>query len=428
MEINTKEILFRTDDAIKEPLPLVRCQNLIDKYFSNKNNEGIFSYRFVEVFINVLADQLVRLSSKSEANIDDENARLGTIVQWNDSSHLIVVFNSQTPDTISALYLKRSEIKTMAISDYNKMAANALLEKLQFLARRSTEKSKCEYTGHSLWRSGMWQANMVEVKFETLNLHAGVKEETIMDFINNAFEKAVNSEILLFFDEINTSQSEAGLKSKVKKYEEKYIQIMVDKELKNLASPVFANLLLASQRFVREVEEPYSVSLRDVKRAITLVKYFYNSLALSLCNHSRLYDQKLRKKYRIEMEKILNLKKDAFSKIIRDEQEDYINRMQCPPTLAKNEALLENVLVMIACILTKIPLFLIGAPGSSKSLAIRLISSNLLGLAETSPYNPLKVLHSLLESSPFRRPTVSVIGISNWRLDISKSSRALLVQ
>ncbi|CAI2200909.1 6078_t:CDS:1, partial [Funneliformis geosporum] len=24
------------------------------------------------------------------------------------------------------------------------------------------------------------------------------------------------------------------------------------------------------------------------------------------------------------------------------------------------------------------------------------------GLAETSPYNPLKVLHSLLESSPFR--------------------------
>ncbi|CAI2200651.1 13522_t:CDS:2, partial [Funneliformis geosporum] len=148
---------------------------------------------------------------------------------------------------------------------------------------------------------------------------------------------------------------------------------------------------------------------------------------------------------------------------------------------------------MIACILTKIPLFLIGAPGSSKSLAIRLISSNLrgsdsndkyfkmlpqiyliphqgttsstsdglikvfekantyqetssklfpiiIGLAETSPYNPLKVLHSLLESSPFRLkdsfleeiyptgPTVSVIGISNWRLDISKSSRALLVQ
>jgi hypothetical protein len=53
----------------------------------------------------------------------------------------------------------------------------------------------------------------------------------------------------------------------------------------------------------------------------------------------------------------------------------------------------------------------------------------IVGLAETSPYNPLKVLHSLLEPSyPATGPTVSVIGISNWRLDNSKSSRALLVQ
>ena len=53
----------------------------------------------------------------------------------------------------------------------------------------------------------------------------------------------------------------------------------------------------------------------------------------------------------------------------------------------------------------------------------------LVDLAETSPFNPLKVLHFLLEPSyPATGPTVSVIGISNWRLDNSKSSRALLVQ
>jgi hypothetical protein len=58
-----------------------------------------------------------------------------------------------------------------------------------------------------------------------------------------------------------------------------------------------------------------------------------------------------------------------------------------------------------------------------------IINLLLVGLAETSPFNPLKVLHSLLEPSyPTTRPTVSVIGISNWRLDNSKSSRALLVQ
>ncbi|PKY63345.1 hypothetical protein RhiirA4_532552 [Rhizophagus irregularis] len=77
---------------------------------------------------------------------------------------------------------------------------------------------------------------------------------------------------------------------------------------------------------------------------------------------------------------------NMFAKIIREEQEDYINRMQCPPNTAYNEALLENVLVMIVCILTKIPLFLIGAPGSSKSLAVRLISSNLRGPDSSDKY------------------------------------------
>ncbi|CAG8688928.1 7269_t:CDS:2, partial [Acaulospora morrowiae] len=180
---------------------------------------------------------------------------------------------------------------------------------------------------------------------------------------------------------------------------------------------------------------------------------------------------------------------DYYKNIIRDEQEDFMARMSKPPQVAENEALLENVLVMIVCILTKIPVFVIGAPGASKSLAIRLVSQNLrggdsddsyfrtlpqvyvipyqgsssstsdgvvkvfkkaeeyqktnskdfplitvvlldeVGLAETSPHNPLKVLHSLLEPSyPQEFPNVSVIGISNWRLDNSKSSRALLIQ
>ncbi|RGB32753.1 hypothetical protein C1646_706036, partial [Rhizophagus diaphanus] len=303
--------------------------------------------------------------------------------------------------------------------------------------------------------------------------------------------------------------------------EYRYIQIMIEKELKTLAHPVFAELLYTSQKFIRKVEEPYSVSLRDVIRALTLVKFFYNSLenrpayeeehkypppgnptittrsyvlALSLCYHSRLYDQNLRKQYRREMDQILQnhnsyIGDDVFVKIMREEQEDYINRMQCPPDVANNEALLENVLATIVCILTRIPLFLIGAPSSSKSLAIRLINLNLRGsdsndeyfrtlpqiylipyqctssstsdgimkifdkankyqktaskqfpiasvvlldnvdLAEASSFNPLKVLHSLLEPSyPATGPTVSVIGISNRRLDNSKSSRALIVR
>lgn len=43
-----------------------------------------------------------------------------------------------------------------------------------------------------------------------------------------------------------------------------------------------------------------------------------------------------------------------------------------------------------------------------------------IGLAEISPHNPLKVLHSLLEF-----PKVAVVGISNWALDASKMNRAI---
>ncbi|RGB33408.1 hypothetical protein C1646_816080 [Rhizophagus diaphanus] len=657
-DIDSKEIFFRTDKVIKEPLPVERCQILIEKYFFNKGNKDTSSFRFVEIFINVLADQLVRFSSSqfftvdnlklmveetsirnfilrtlidvskdfatisirtkeaqlestSAIDADDENARLGKIVQWDDLNYLVVFFNSQIPDTISTLYRNRNKVhenveillKSQVIKDrtkwvldnYNSMSPEDLFLKLEYLARRSTEKLDLpEYalSGDNLIKMALillraranipaivcgeagcgktslisYLALMVEVQFQALNLHAGIDEKAIMMFMNDSLEKAEKGEIWLFFDEINTcnyiglfadlishrifngklihpnirlfaacnpyrlrakAQSEAGLTNKVKKLEEqsklvyqvkrlpdqildyvwnygilkpedeyRYIQIMVKKELKTLAHPVFAELLFASQEFIHKIEErnserTYSTYPPPGNPTIRTRSYV---LALSLCYHSWLYEQDLRKQYRQEMGQILHnhnvyVGELMFAKIIREEQEDYINRMQCPPNTAYNEALLENVLIMVVCILTKIPLFLIGVSGSSKSLAVRLVSSNLcgsdssdryfrklaqvyliphqgsssstsegiikvfekankfqettskqfpvasvvlldeVGLAETSPSNPLKILHSLLEPSyPATGPTVSVIGIFNWRLDISKSSRALLVQ
>jgi len=54
----------------------------------------------------------------------------------------------------------------------------------------------------------------------------------------------------------------------------------------------------------------------------------------------------------------------------------------------------------------------------SKMLALVILEE--IGLAEISPYNPLKVLHELLEP-----PKVATIGISNWALDASKRNRAI---
>jgi hypothetical protein len=49
-----------------------------------------------------------------------------------------------------------------------------------------------------------------------------------------------------------------------------------------------------------------------------------------------------------------------------------------------------------------------------------------VGLAEISKYNPLKVLHGLIEP-PYPKETldIAVVGISNWALDSAKMNRAI---
>ena len=173
-----------------------------------------------------------------------------------------------------------------------------------------------------------------------------------------------------------------------------------------------------------------------------------------------------------------------FEAIVRAEQEEYLARMELPDGTARNAALRENVFVMLVCILNHIPVFVVGKPGCSKSLSMQVIRSNLrgkdmkdpflkslpqlyvvsyqgsesstsegiekvfekarkykeyndtsdvlpvvlldeIGLAEISKYNPLKVLHSLLEPADGDFPDVAVVGISNWALDAAKMNRAI---
>ncbi|RHZ50618.1 hypothetical protein Glove_494g23 [Diversispora epigaea] len=666
--IDENNLHFSGEGAITQPLPAKRCQELVTKYFFDGSVDNISSFRFVEIFINVLADQLVRFSSSSYFRVEnlkqivkDDGLGLRTtllrklidvskdfatrsiqtklaqlesidaedikidVKSWDDSNHLLVCFMSQSLDSICILYRDPKKVdgnvkaflKSLSpnpsewrLEDYNNLPDGELLNILECLTRKA--KNKIDLPKYALSADNLikmtlillraranipvvvmgeagcgktslisYLANVVEVKFKALNLHAGISEANILNFMSEVEKDAVNGEIWIFFDEINTcdhigllanliahrmlleklihpnirlfsacnpyrirtkSQSRAGLKAKVNKYEEqsklayqvkplpdqildyvwdygilqkndekKYIQIMTHKELKELNHPVLTELLFGSQEFIRSIEETYSVSLRDVKRAIKLIKFFDKSLnnrpigsksrskypdensiplqfrcyilALALCYQSRIYDQKERTIYRKDMVKIfksknINLDHNKFKEIIKQEQEDIVKRMNIPPNTALNEALLENVLAMTVCILTRIPVFIIGETGqnlrgeysndqffqtlpqvyliphqgssfstsddiievfqkankfhetnTNKSPSIGVVLLEGVGFAETSPYNPLKVLHSLLEPSyPADNPSVSVVGIGNWRLDISKSSRALLVQ
>ena len=56
--------------------------------------------------------------------------------------------------------------------------------------------------------------------------------------------------------------------------------------------------------------------------------------------------------------------------------------MKLGPNIARNAALRENVFMMTICIQLRIPLFLVGKPGSSKSLAKSIVADSLNQHAE----------------------------------------------
>ena len=60
-------------------------------------------------------------------------------------------------------------------------------------------------------------------------------------------------------------------------------------------------------------------------------------------------------------------------------QEVLLDSMQLGDNIARNAALRENVFMMAICVELRIPLFLVGKPGSSKSLAKSIISESMRG-------------------------------------------------
>ena len=57
----------------------------------------------------------------------------------------------------------------------------------------------------------------------------------------------------------------------------------------------------------------------------------------------------------------------------------FLDQLQLGDNIAKNTALSENVFMMVVCIELRIPLFVVGKPGSSKSLAKTIIQDNMQG-------------------------------------------------
>ncbi|KAM4890524.1 E3 ubiquitin-protein ligase RNF213 [Sylvia borin] len=311
--------------------------------------------------------------------------------------------------------------------------------------------------------------------------------------------------------------------------EKLYIQQIVQRVAEQLPMAegevrTVTEVLFASQQYMRQRDDECSfVSLRDVERCMEVFKWFYRHchlllrelekylaerkapkgsgdrndviwslvLAVGVCYHASL---ERKEPYRTAISQVLPKPYDTQKKILEEislMQDLFLSGVPLRDTIARNLALKENVFMMVICIELKIPLFLVGKPGSSKSLAktivadamqgqaahsdlfkdlkqIHLVSfqcsplstpegiigtfkhcarfqegKNLeeyvsvvvldeIGLAEDSPKMPLKTLHPLLEDGciddvPLPHKKVGFIGISNWALDPAKMNRGIFV-
>ena len=276
-----------------------------------------------------------------------------------------------------------------------------------------------------------------------------------------------------------------------------------------------AKALSSVQNYMRgKGDECSFVSLRDVERTVRVMLWFYDLvpklqlnitgmcritysfvLSIAVCYRAKLRDREKFDSY-LTSNLVVPLSTFTESSLIKtkiDEcQTRIVNLMKIEAHIARNSLLTENLFMMFVCIQLKIPLFIIGKPGSSKSLARSIILHSFnegiyvgghritdydhlymqcyqcsqyttsaeivqvfsksqaiqqesaadsvacvvldeVGLAEDSPNLPLKILHSLLEDSEIsevskKKIKVAFIGLSNWALDPAKMNRGIMVQ
>ena len=141
-----------------------------------------------------------------------------------------------------------------------------------------------------------------------------------------------------------------------------------------------------------------SVSQRDIQRVFTLHEWLmkgyekskpygdrtdYHSralwVALGIVYYMRL-TAAYRKAYSDLMDKACRLSGEViFSQAFEDELKWYIDRVDLSLGIAKTQALKENIFATIICTVTRTPLIIVGAPGSSKTLSFNVTVANLKG-------------------------------------------------
>jgi len=305
-----------------------------------------------------------------------------------------------------------------------------------------------------------------------------------------------------------------------------------DNKIKDLKQLAF-ELIWESQQYIRENNDESAVSLREIRRFNIFYKFFNSyltskkayyikenqidlyeedtslykklddystqiysiNLSIFICYYLKITIKEQRKEFEQKMNDILKkynqFKLQSFLDLPFKEQKFIVNNIKLDKGIAQNRALLENIFSLFVSINCKVPIFIVGKPGCSKSLSMQLINKSMqgsvsennffrlfpkiiihsyqgslastskgvenvftkarrtltqlqlsnnqekvvsliyfdeMGLAEHSPNNPLKVIHSELEYDlNEKEKQVAFVGISNWNLDAAKMNRGISI-
>lgn len=124
-----------------------------------------------------------------------------------------------------------------------------------------------------------------------------------------------------------------------------------------------------------EDESPFSHKVRAIFVSIGIAYYF-----------------RLNATYREKFEEEMNNMKKigqqgipvTFSDALNNELDLMVKKFKLPLRVAPTLALKENIYATVVCILNKMPLIIVGPPGSSKTLSFKIISTNLRGVNSES--------------------------------------------
>ncbi|KAF0498185.1 e3 ubiquitin-protein ligase [Gigaspora margarita] len=233
--LNVNDIALYGQNCIKKPLPNQWCQDLIAKYFFEGNADGVSSFRFVEIFVNVLADQLTRLSSSAYFTVENlkqmiknETTLRTTLVNTfidvsKDFATRSVKAKAAQLESTSDDYDAKFEIvqsqyvagpSKWELEDYNRMASNLLLERLECLARRTMyhlDLPLYALSADNIIKMALILLRALANVPVVVMGEAGCGKSSLIGFLSkacNPYRKRVKA------------QSQAGIKTRVRRYEE----------------------------------------------------------------------------------------------------------------------------------------------------------------------------------------------------------------